>query len=169
MLARLGHRAVSSTDDEDRAVHLGSTGDHVFDVVGVARAVNVRIVAIRRLIFDVCRRNRNTTFFFFGSLVDLIELHNRDARIVLRKNGRNGGRQGRLTVVNVTNRTNVYVWLRALKCFLGHSSPPPINGERNVPLRHQTKLPQSEAHSKNKLVTGFEPVTPSLPRKYSTC
>ena len=37
MLPGLGHRAVGRGDDEDRAVHLGGAGDHVLDVVGVAR------------------------------------------------------------------------------------------------------------------------------------
>jgi len=34
VLAGLGHRTVGSGDDQDRAVHLGSTGDHVLDIVG---------------------------------------------------------------------------------------------------------------------------------------
>src|SRR5690606_20751360 len=33
VLAGLGHRAVSGGDHQDRAVHLGGTGDHVFDVI----------------------------------------------------------------------------------------------------------------------------------------
>ena len=46
VLARLRHRTVGSRHDQDRAVHLGGTGDHVLDVVGVARAVDVRVVAL---------------------------------------------------------------------------------------------------------------------------
>ena len=47
VLTRLGHGAVSGDDDEDRAVHLGGTGDHVLDVVGVTRAVDVSVVTVR--------------------------------------------------------------------------------------------------------------------------
>src|SRR5690606_1069465 len=47
VLAGLRHGAVSGGTDQDRAVHLGSTGDHVFDVVGVPGAVNVCVVAVR--------------------------------------------------------------------------------------------------------------------------
>ena len=47
VLARLGHRAVGGRDHQDRAVHLGGAGDHVLDVVGVARAVDVGVVAVR--------------------------------------------------------------------------------------------------------------------------
>src|SRR5581483_5216759 len=43
VLARLRHGAVGRGDDEDRAVHLGGAGDHVLDVVGVARAIDVRV------------------------------------------------------------------------------------------------------------------------------
>ena len=58
MLAGLGHRAVGRRHDQDRAVHLRGAGDHVLDVVGVARAVDVRVVPIRRRVLDVARRDR---------------------------------------------------------------------------------------------------------------
>ena len=46
VLAGLRHRTVRGADDEDRAVHLRRTGDHVLDVIGVARAIDVRVVAL---------------------------------------------------------------------------------------------------------------------------
>ena len=46
VLAGLRHRAVGRGDDEDCAVHLGGTGDHVLDVVGVSGAVDVRVVTL---------------------------------------------------------------------------------------------------------------------------
>ena len=46
VLAGLRHRAVGGGDDEDRAVHLGRAGDHVLDVVRVAGAIDVRVVAL---------------------------------------------------------------------------------------------------------------------------
>jgi hypothetical protein len=59
VLLRLGHRAVERGDDEDRAVHLRGARDHVLDVVGVAGAVDVRVVAGRRLVLDVADRDRD--------------------------------------------------------------------------------------------------------------
>ena len=53
VFARLRHGAVVGGDDEDGAVHLGGAGDHVLDVVGVAGAVDVGVVPIRRLVLDV--------------------------------------------------------------------------------------------------------------------
>ncbi len=73
MLACLRHRAVVGADHQDRAVHLGGAGDHVLDVVGVSRAIDVRIVALGRFVFDVRNGNRDAALFFFGRLVDLIE------------------------------------------------------------------------------------------------
>jgi uncharacterized membrane protein (DUF4010 family) len=46
VLARLRHRAVGRRHHQDRAVHLRRAGDHVLDVVGVARAVDVRVVRL---------------------------------------------------------------------------------------------------------------------------
>ncbi len=53
VLLGLRHRAVSSRNDQNRAVHLGGTGDHVLDKVGVTRAVDVSIVPIFGLVLDV--------------------------------------------------------------------------------------------------------------------
>ena len=59
VLARLRHRAVGRRHHQDRAVHLGRAGDHVLHVVGVARAVDMGVVALLgRRIFHVARRNR---------------------------------------------------------------------------------------------------------------
>ncbi len=58
VLAGLRHRAVSSRHDQDRAVHLRGAGDHVLHIVGVAGAVDVRIVSgSRRLVLDVSGRD----------------------------------------------------------------------------------------------------------------
>ena len=73
VLARLGHGAVGGGHHEDRAVHLGGTGDHVLDVVGVARAVDVRVVALVRLVLDVRDGDGDAALALFGSLVDLVE------------------------------------------------------------------------------------------------
>jgi len=58
MLLRLRHGADRRGHDEDRAVHLGGARDHVLDVVGVARAVDVSVVPLFGLVFDVRESNR---------------------------------------------------------------------------------------------------------------
>ena len=58
VLARLRHRTVDCAHDQDRAVHLRGTRDHVLHVVCVSRAVDVRVVAVLRLVLDMRRRDR---------------------------------------------------------------------------------------------------------------
>ena len=73
VLARLGHRAVGGGHDEDGAVHLRGAGDHVLDVVGVAGAVDVRVVARVGLVLDVGDRDRDAALALLGGVVDRIE------------------------------------------------------------------------------------------------
>jgi len=70
VLAGLGHLAVRGGDDDDGAVHVGGTGDHVLDVVGVAGTVDVGIVALIGRVLNVGSGNGDTALALFGSLVD---------------------------------------------------------------------------------------------------
>ena len=74
VLARLRHRAVGRGDDEDRAVHLGRAGDHVLDVVGVAGAVDVGVVAVLRLVLDVRDGDGDAARALFRRVVDAGEV-----------------------------------------------------------------------------------------------
>ena len=121
VLAGLSHRTIGSSNNEDCAVHLSCTGNHVLDVVCVTRAVNVSVVALPCLILNVSNGNGNTTLTLFGSLIDVLEGGKVClAALGLRENLGDCCSKGSLTVVDVTNRTDVYVWLRAVKLFLGH-------------------------------------------------
>ena len=73
VLAGLGHRAVGRGYDEDRAVHLGGARDHVLDVVGVTRAVDVRVVPVLGLVLDVRGVDRDAALALLGRLVDRVE------------------------------------------------------------------------------------------------
>ena len=125
VLAGLLQRAVGTGNDEDRAVHLGSTGDHVLHVVGVARAVDVRIVARRGLVLNVTGVDRDTSRLLFGGVVDLIVRHEVDRAVGQRKVFRDRGGQGGLTVVNVTDGTNVHMGFGSFKLLLCHFGFPP--------------------------------------------
>ena len=70
VLTSLSHGAVGGGDDQDSAVHLGSTGDHVLDIVGVARAVDVRIVTLGGLILHVSGVDGDTTL-----ALDIVGVH----------------------------------------------------------------------------------------------
>jgi hypothetical protein len=58
----------------DRAVHLGGAGDHVLDVVGVAGAVDVGVVALIRLVLHVGHGDGDTARLLFRGVVDAPEV-----------------------------------------------------------------------------------------------
>ena len=72
MCSRVCGIGPSAADHQDRAVHLRGTGDHVLDVVGVPRAVDVRVVTVGRLVLDVRRVDRDAARLLFRRRVDLV-------------------------------------------------------------------------------------------------
>ena len=124
MFLGLGHDAVGAVDHEDRAVHLGSAGDHVLDVVSVTGAVDVRIVAVVALIFNVGGGDRQdlggvAATLGLGSLGNLVvgdvvceTLHVLDMRD---RSGKSG-----FAVVDVTDGTDVDVRFGSCERFLCH-------------------------------------------------
>ena len=121
VLAGLRHRAVSGRADQDRAVHLGRTSDHVLDIVGVAGAVNVRVVAVGGLVLDVGGVDGDAAGLFFRRCVDLVVGLGLAAELG-RQHGRDRRRQRGLAVVDVTNRAHVDVGLGTFKLFFSHFS-----------------------------------------------
>src|SRR4051794_26430562 len=119
VLARLRHGAISGRDDQDRAVHLGGARDHVLDVVSVTWAVDVRVVTVLRLVLDVRRGNGDAALALLRSVVDLLEAA-RLATVGLRQDLRDCRRQRRLSMVDVTNGSDVDVRLIPLELLLRH-------------------------------------------------
>ncbi len=66
VFAGLRHWAVGCGTYQDCTVHLCGAGCHVFNVVGVPRAVYVCVVAGFGFVFHVGGVNGNTACFFFG-------------------------------------------------------------------------------------------------------
>ena len=124
VLAGLRHRAVGRRDDEDRAVHLGGARDHVLDVVGVPRAVDVGVVPVLRLVLDVRRVDGDAALALFRRLVDGVEVAVLGVLALVGEHLRDRRGERRLAVVDVTDRADVDVRLRALELLLGHSLPP---------------------------------------------
>jgi len=120
VLTSLGHGTISSSNYDDSAVHLCSTRNHVLHIVSVAGAVNVSIVTLCRLILNVCGVDCNTALLLFRSVIDLIEGFNLREALLCEHSSDSCG-QGRLTVVNVADSTNVYVRFRTVKLFFCHN------------------------------------------------
>ena len=115
VLAGLRHRAVGRRHDQDGAVHLRGAGDHVLDVVGVARAVDVRVVPVRRRVLDVARRDgedlgRVAASLRLGRLRDLVVRHELRPALVGRDLGQRRGQRG-LAMVDVADGADVDVRL----------------------------------------------------------
>lgn len=70
VLSGLGHLAIGSGDDNDGAIHVGGTRNHVLDVIGVTGAVDVGVVSVLSGVLDVGSGDGDTTLSLFGSLVD---------------------------------------------------------------------------------------------------
>ena len=119
VLPGLRHRAVGGGHDQDRAVHLRGAGDHVLHIVGVAGAIDVRVVAVLRLIFDVGGGDRDTTRLLFRRLVDLV-IGRVGGAAGLGQHLGDGGGQRRLAMVDVADRANVAVRLVPLEFRLTH-------------------------------------------------
>ena len=123
VFAGLRHRPIGGGDNQDGAIHLRRAGDHVLDVVGVTRAIHVRIVAFVARILHVRGVNGDTALFFFRRVIDgFVRAHFGHA--LLGQSCRNRCRKSCLTVVNVTDGADVHVRLVAFKCFLSHFNSP---------------------------------------------
>ena len=119
VLAGLGHRAVGRGDDQDGAVHLGGAGDHVLDVVGVAGAVDVGVVAGVGLVLDVGDGDGDPALALLGRVVDRVEGAVLGRALEGEVLGDRRG-QRRLAMVDVADRADVDVRLVALELLLGH-------------------------------------------------
>ncbi len=124
VLAGLRHRAIGRGDDENRAVHLRRAGDHVLDIVGVAGAINVGIVAFFGFVFDV-RDGDGQDFgivaatLFLGGFGDFI-VGDIVGHALQRHDFGDGGGEGSLAVVHVPDRPDVDVRFSAFEFLLCH-------------------------------------------------
>src|SRR5919202_2732988 len=127
VLPRLGHGAVGSTHHQDRPIHLGGPGDHVLDVVGVPRAVHVRVVPILGGVLLVGSRYGDPALALLGGVVDLLEVDHLVGRVVGDALGQHAGYrggEGGLAVVDVAYGAHVQVRLVPLEPSFGHSLSP---------------------------------------------
>ena len=123
VLTGLWHRAISSRYNQDRTVHLSSTGDHVLNIVSMSWAVNVSVVSLVGLVLNMSGVDGDTTFSFLWSLIDLIISLELSLAFQGQSFGDSSG-QSCFAVVNVADSTNVNMWLGSFEfrfchcCFL---------------------------------------------------
>ena len=120
MLTGLGHGTIGSSNDQNSAVHLSSTSDHVLNVVSMARAVNVSVVALLGLVLNVSGVDRDTTSTLLRSLIDVSVVHELCITLQSQVLGDSSGQSG-LAVVNVTDGADVNMRLRTVElCLFSH-------------------------------------------------
>ena len=78
------------------------------------------IMPVFSLILNVSSRDRYTARLFLRSLINLIVTLGFDTRIRCRGSKRNRRRKGRLSMINVPDRSNVHVRFGTLKLNLSH-------------------------------------------------
>ncbi len=116
MFASLRHGTISRADHQNSAIHLGGTRDHVFDVIGVSRTVNVGIVTTVTLVFNVRNRDGDgLSRVTNGSTLGDIRIGDRRRQTFFGLNFDNRGGQSGLAMVNVADGANVDVGFRSLK------------------------------------------------------
>ncbi|KAI3479847.1 hypothetical protein L1887_58094 [Cichorium endivia] len=115
VLTGLRHLTVGSGDDDDGAVHLCSTGDHVSNVIGVTGAVDVGVVAVAGLVLDVGGGDGDTTGTLLGGLVDGGIVDKLAGTLSLVEGLGDGGGERGLAVVDVADGADVHVGLGALE------------------------------------------------------
>jgi len=110
MLSGLRHRAVHGRDHKDTSVHLSGTAQHILNEIGVTRTVNVTVVTLPSRILYVSLINSDSSSLLFGSLVNHIvtaELSETIEGLHMSDRCSEGG----FTMINVTNGTDVHMWL----------------------------------------------------------
>ena len=103
----------------------------------MAGAVNVSIVTGSSLILNVSGVDCNTALSLLGSLIDVSVINKLSLALHSESLGDSSGKSG-LTMVNVTNGTNVYMGLSSFEFSFCHLEFPPFNWLNNC-LMHQHK------------------------------
>src|SRR2546423_140143 len=116
----------------------------------MSRAVDVGIMPFGRLVLDVRCGDGDSSLALLGCLVDLVERHGL-SQALLRLDQRYRCGQSGLAVIDVTDRSNVYVRLCSLEFRFSHSFLYSL-----VTTSYTSKL-----------AIGIEPMTSSLPRMCS--
>lgn len=101
--------------------YLGGTSNHVLDVISVSRAVDVSVMSVLGLVLNVSGRDGDTSGLLLGGLVDLVVVLELGTSAAGQGLG-DGSSQGGLSVIDVTNGSDVDVGFGARELAIGGHS-----------------------------------------------
>lgn len=114
MFSGLGHRSIGGGDKKNACIHLGSTSNHVLDVIDMAWTVDVSVVTCFCLVLDGGCVDSDTSGLFFWCLIDLVVIDEL-REFFLSENLGDGSSQGSFSVIDMSNSSNVQMDLISLE------------------------------------------------------
>ena len=114
VLSGLRHLTVSGSNNNNGTVHLGGTSNHILNVIGVTWTVNVGIMSLISLVLNMGSGNGDTSGSLFWSSVDGAVIQEISTSFFRQNLGDSSGQSG-LTMINVTNGSNVDMRLRTVE------------------------------------------------------
>lgn len=102
VLFGLGHGAIDSWNDENTGVHLGCSGDHIFDIIDVAGTINVCVMPCLCFVLNGGSIDGDTPGSLFGSLIDWT-VFNVFGFLFVGKIFSNGWGEGGFSVIDMTD------------------------------------------------------------------
>lgn len=114
MFFGLGHGAVGAGDDQNSAVHLSGTGNHVFDIISVTGAIDMSIVTSFSFVFNGSSIDGNSTSALFRSGVNFIVFFGGTVTHGSESHGKSSG-ESSFAMVDVTNSADVKMGFFALE------------------------------------------------------
>ena len=98
------HLSIRSRNDNDGSIHIGCACNHVFDIIRMSWAVDVGVVPVVCAVFNMRRRNSDTTLPLLRSFVNASILE-KLSKSFFGLSFSDGGGQGGLSVINMANST----------------------------------------------------------------
>ena len=140
VLLGLRHRAVGCAHHQNGAVHLRGAGDHVLHIIGVAWAINVRVMAALGFVLNVAGGDSHDLCWIAAAFA-FAGLGNGVVRDGLAQTfgGLNCGDcrgESCLTVIDVSDRADIDVWFCAIEIFFSHDIAPIQQTLRNSTRRN---------------------------------
>jgi hypothetical protein len=117
----LWHWAIGCGHNQNRPIHLGGAGNHVFDVVSMTRAVYVSIVTLFSFVLDMGDGDGNAALSLFGGLINLIKC-DVICQLALCQHPGNCACQRRLAMVDMPDGADIDMRFRPDKPLLRHTT-----------------------------------------------